>query len=313
MAFDPDNRTISETFKKASFDGIEFPVSKVRVRGGIRYHTHEFPDVPGGETQKLGRKLYTIEMIAWFHDLPGSDLAAEYPDLYPKRLNELQDRAELQMTRDLLIPNIGKIKAHFTDWDREFDFEKALSGEGTVFQFLEDQDKDILADRLSPIASLPQLTLLNDDLQAKARLLEFKSENAPGLFQKINNAITAVQAVQGVADAHVRLVEGKIRTVADLCSQADSGIEEMQNPDNHLILAALKDLWLSASQLSETLLSNAPERRTRLLKRTMSIGQVATMLYGDAERAVELMTLNPLEDPYVIPEGTLIAYVKDAA
>ena len=52
----------------ASFDGIQFPVRKVNVKGGIRHHNHEFPKAPGAALEKLGRRPYMISMSPVFYN-----------------------------------------------------------------------------------------------------------------------------------------------------------------------------------------------------------------------------------------------------
>lgn len=305
--------TPADRFQKARFGGITFMVSRVRVRGGLRNHVHEFPHVPGGEIEKLARRLYDIDMVAHFHDLPDSDYEAEYPDAYPGMLDRLMAMFEVGRTDELVIPNLGTIKAVCLDWDREFDPQRALDGEGCNFQFKEDQEEAFLK-KYSAKAISPQVVALrNDELQARAQLAAFKREAALSLFQKINDAVTAVQAVQGRADQYGRLIEGKIRAVEQLCAQADRDLEELQSPQNHLIHSALKDLWASSVDLAEDVLQTQAKLHDFTVTGLMSASQVSTAIYGTSERAIELLQINPIEDAFAIPAGTVLRYYADAA
>jgi hypothetical protein len=37
-----------------------------------------------------------------------------------------------------------------------------------------------------------------------------------------------------------------------------------------------------------------------------SVTQISTAIYGDASHAVELMQTNPIEDPFLVPAGTVV-------
>ncbi len=111
----------SEKFPKAEFDGLVFAYSEMTVKGGIRFAPHEFPHVPGAEIEKMGRKAYAIGVRAMFHDIPGSDLAREYPDAYPNGLRTMREKFEVQLSGDLVVPSLGKIRVVAHEWTQKFD------------------------------------------------------------------------------------------------------------------------------------------------------------------------------------------------
>lgn len=300
---------IFTTFQKASFNGITFPVSQITVKGGIRHHVHEFPHSAGGDPEKMGRKLYTVRFRAHFHALPGTDMEREYPNLYPAGLTQLRAWLDLETTADLVIPNVGTIKAFGTDWTQTADLADALTGETLELEFLEDQDKAALAEGKGS-SNPAKVTAANDDLQAKAALLDYKKTAKTGLFQAINDAVTAVDGALGLADASNRLVAGKLNAVADLCSRADAEIEAFQDPINHEVLEALKALWAAAADLAEDIPGVAATILTYRVPTVMSIGQVSTAIYGTSDRAVELLQLNPITDAFAIPVDTQVKYFE---
>lgn len=299
--------TIAETFQSASFAGLKFPCSRVRMRGGLRHHVHVFPHSPGGDPEKMARQLYTVEMTCFFHELPQTDFEEEYPTLYPTQLVLLQKLFEQGKTDNLVIPNVGTMKAFATDWDRDFDFAKAMSGESTVFTFLEDQEKATLFENDFEFGA----NTMGAKVHSIVALWGTPNRPPPSIFQTINDAVTAVLAVEGVADASSKLLEAKVRAVADLCSQADR-LTEMQDPLNHAALRALKDLWLTASKLADDILQKQDVIATWRVPKVMAVTQVASAIYGDAERAMEILQLNPIEDAFAIPAGTLVRYYQTA-
>jgi prophage DNA circulation protein len=297
--------TPAETFQKASFGGIAFPVLRVSVKGGIRHYEHEFPHSPGAEVEKMGRRLYSISMTAFFHDVPDSRLAEEYPDLYPDRLNSLRAMFEQEKTAPLVIPNLGTIQAVALEWNNTFDFGGALSGEAAEFSFIEDQDRDFVFENME--LGRGQLERKNFQLQG---LLGTTFPQPPSIFQAINDAVTAVLAVQGLADAFSKTLEAKLLQVASLCEQADR-IATLQVPENFAILEALKEVWRASTDLLEDLLGRQSPIVLWTVPALMTAAQISTAIFGSSEKGIDILQMNQIEDAYAIPAGTTIRYYRE--
>lgn len=279
---------------RASFQALEFPVVSVRVRGGIRDHLHEFPHLPAAANEKLGRKPYEIEMVADFQTT-----FAKWPGLWPKRLADLRDLFEAEASDWLMIPSIGKMWCYCRDWDQDMD-AKVLSGERATFKFIEDsQDQFAVQDLVKVnVQSLPS----NGE---RFKLLASALSPKPSIFDDVLDAVNSVMAVFDQANAYGGLVESKILALSALCNEADQRIE-LQDASNHQILDALRDLWSSAN----TLLTDTQQTGGKLVPfrvpTTMSVADVAVLVYKDASRAVEILNLNPIDDAFAIPAGTLL-------
>ncbi len=298
---------IFDTYPKASFDGIAFPYSKITIRGGARRHVHEFPHSPGGDPEKLGRKLYEIRFRIPAQELPGSTLDAVYKSLYPTKIFSLVTKWEQEITGDLVIPNMGTMRAYAVDWTRDADMAVSTSGEDLDVEFLEDQDKVLAATELaySPAA----MVAANEAFQGLV-----SEEYKPSIFQKINDAVGEVQGAIGLGDQYSRLAAAKIEQLADLCGQADRELEILQDPMNHPIMQALKDLHANALSLKDTVVSPfSPQIWTFVTPSPMSIGQVSTRIYGTSERAMDLLRMNDIADAFDIKAGTKIRYLTEAA
>ncbi len=302
---------VFDDFPAAAFGGIKIPISRISMRGGIRKHTHEFPHSPGGEQEKLGRKLYTVRMTAHFHDLPGTDFAARFPNCYPGSLLELRRMFEAQATDDLVIPSVGTIKAFALDWEQVADFGNATSGEEVSLEFEEDQEAAFLTGTMFEFGA-DALSSRAATLSAKAALADYFGQPKPSIFDQINDAVTAAQGVIDQGDAYARLAAGKLEYVASLCALADRDVQAVQHPKNFVLLDALKDVWASASALSRTLSGQTDQIATFTVPRKMAIGAVSTAIYDDASHAVDLLNLNPIEDAFAIPAGTSIRYLVAA-
>lgn len=300
--------TPAETFQKASFNGIAFPILRRSTKCGIRHFLHEFPHSPGAELEKMGRKPYVVSMAAYFHELPDTRLAEEYPDLYPDKLLSLQLLFEKETTGPLVIPGIGTIQACATDWSRTFDFSESLSGELVDLTFVEDQDRDAVFENVQfGPGSLKEKTHSLMSLVGG-----IYPHDPPSIFQTINDVVTSILAIQGVQDAMSKMLEAKLLQAIELCRQAER-LPAFQLPENWPALKALKDVWLSATDAVEDLLGRRSPIHTWTVTRVMSVSQASIEIYGTSEKSVDLMQLNPIEDAFAIPAGTPLRYYRDAA
>lgn len=299
---------VFEGFPAASFGGIKIPVTRISMRGGVRKHTHEFPHAPGGEQEKLGRKLYVIRITAQFHDLPGTEFAARFPNCYPGSLLELRRKFEAQETDDLVVPSVGTIRAFALDWEQVADFAQALSGEEVTLEFEEDQDSAFLLETMFEFGA-NALPARADKLSAQAALADYFGQPKPSIFDQINDAVAAAQGVIDQGDMYQRLAAAKFEYVASLCSTADRDVDALQHPKNFLLLEALKDVWSASADLAQTLSGQTDKIATFTVPREMSIGAVSTAIFGDSSHAVELLDLNPIDDAFAIPAGTTIRYL----
>lgn len=296
-----------DSLARASFAGAEYPVEAVRVKGGLRYHVHEYPHIAGGDLEKLGRRLYEIEMRATFHALANDTGSfGGYGPIWPSRLALLRSLFEAQTTATLVIPTIGRIQACCVEWDQEM-VSKVRSGESTSFRFIEDQEaafafKDLFGLRVDGLPALA--TVAQEQLQ-------LAGVPTP-LTDEIVNAVDAVLAIGDQSDLLQMEAAAKLELVESLCRAID-GRSELVDPRNWRALDALKDLWLAVQQLANNPSGARVEFGHYLVRRIMTISDVAIAIYGSTDRSVELLQLNPIEDAYYVPPGTSVRYVVPTA
>lgn len=298
-------QTAASAFAKASFNDVAFPISNISVRGAIRVAQHEFPHSPGAEVEKMGRKPYVIGFTCPFHYLPGSELDKQYPELYPTKLRTLREFFEKELTGNLVIPTIGTIPAVATTWTQTFNAQVS-SGEQVELEFIEDQDATKSFDDQTLDYGVTKMVEANDQLLAAAALAQ--SKQLISLTQAINDAVTAVQSVAGMADAMSAVVKGKIEAVKDLCAVADSTSDDLQHPANHGILEALKQVWLAAVKLADNITQTQKQLLIYTTPRLMAVNEIAMAKYGSSARSVEIMQLNNFVDALAIPPATAVVY-----
>jgi prophage DNA circulation protein len=282
-----------DKLQKAAFERIEFPAVSSNCRGGIRDHVHTYPHSPGGAPEKLGRKLYEVQIVGVFHDT-----FPKWPGLYPDKLNALVSYFEEQTTGDLVIPTVGTIKAYAVDWSRDMD-SRQRSGERLTVTFREDQSSSFLLDALV-FSALDSIDTALADVVLKAPAFP-----KPGLLDGIRDAANSVLAIKDQANLYGNLLESKILALENLVSEAD-GLIQVPDAENVALIEALRRLWDSADTLLQDLHAKGEKLITHQVGVTASVGQIAATLYGDASRGGEILALNPIDDAYAVPAGTIL-------
>lgn len=286
---------------RASFSGIEFPYESLRVHGGLRKHVHEYPHVPGGDAEKLGRKLYEFEFTALFH----TTFTGYGSNLWPKRLADLRKLFESELTAELTVPTIGKVQAFCDDWTQE-QSGKSVSGERATFKFIEDQESAFLVDSL--------ISIEVNSLDQKLKNFQYETSALapqPSIFDEITNAVNKVLAVVDQIDAYGAIIEAKLLAVAELCKEADARLDLLQDVTRVRILEALKELWASALSLHQNVQRKLGVVETFIVPPGVpTISDVSTRLFGAADQAMDLLLMNAIEDPFNIPPGTRINFYR---
>lgn len=293
------------------FGPTKFPVGAYKVRGGIRDHVHEYPHAPGGAPEKLGRKLYEVHASTLFisPEALTPDIRAKYPNLFPGDIQTLRAAFENQLTLPLTIPTIGTIDAYAYEWEEQ---KSANDHSGLVVDITwrEDQDRANLADVFTVDFGgiAPKLDTLN-----AVRAQVYAGRPEPSLWEQINAIALQVLAIKDSGDLYGSLVAAKISGFASLLRQADQQIVELNHPDNQDLTEALHDLWSSAVDLQNDIRQTRGTLREFTVPFQMAIGDVSTAIFGDSSHAVDIMQLNPIEDPLEIPAGMILRYFPIAA
>lgn len=299
---------MSDAFDKlprASFDFIKFPVTKIVVKGGLREHTHEYPHSPGGSPEKLGRKLYTCQLSALFHN---NLLAPWDENLWPGDLSDLFDRFEEGVTSTLTIPTLGDIKAFCTNWSKEMTF-KVRSGESAELEFLEDQSSAFLVEGLINVQAA------NIVLASKLMLTTAAELGFQDVFQAIADAISVVSKLADQAEMYDAVLMSKVEAVNHAFARANATLGLLNDPLNAVLLEAFLETWRLMAQLQADLARQAVTMIPFVVPggRSMTVNDVSRVVYGDTSRAVEIMQLNAIEDPFrILPGKKLRLYQPNA-
>jgi prophage DNA circulation protein len=291
----------SAIIRNCSFASIRFPVLSCKVKGAMRNHEHIYPHSPGAAVEKLGRELYKIEIVPCFD---AKLIPAAYQGLWPGGLSNLRAVFESGATNDLILPTIGKIRAMATSWEQDYTPARSLSGEAVAWSFIEDSENARLID--STFKQTSTLASANQNFKVEGLKLDPK----PSLWDQAAGAIDSVLSYKGQIQLYSSLIESKLQSAISMFAELSDQVSELSDPRNSSGLQALTELW------SQTMAFYKDQRETGMVfkfKRTnrdMDIGQVAVWLYGDSEKASDLLSLNAFADPYAIPSGTNVRYYE---
>ena len=297
--------TIWDTFPKATFGGIAFPVESSSIEGGLRDHVHEYPHTPGGAPEKMGRKLYTFRVNAIFDTRFDS-----YPGNYPQDLDTLLGNWEQQATQDLRLPQMAAaVPCYAFQWNRE-QSARVRSGERVAVSFREDQSSLFLfADIVNQ--GTGSIEFANNNTNATLASIQAQLAIPPAtqsLFSALNAAVGQVLAVQDQALLYDARFGAMVAQVQNICGQIEAAVGTMQTIAAYPLLDAVFQTWAAAQKLSQDLLSQGGTLQTWTNPVTQDVGRIAMMLYGDTSRAGDLLSLNPFPDSARVLAGTPVLY-----
>ena len=302
---------------RLAFDGITIPYQRIKVRGGVRDHVHEYPKVPGGLAEPQGRKLYEISITARIDE--GIARAGGY---YAGRnlitnANVLMGKFEREEVGPLYLPNIGEIRAKATTWERDLDV-KIRSGELFDLQFREDGDAAHL------IAATLQITSPTTIAQHLGAVEARSPVPQPDLLKSLVDAVNSVLAYRDQADMYQTVFAAKIEGLLALCREVDEELDRIVadhqaltdplnpiaplNPD---LRDSLANLW-AAIRSAGAQARFETEMGTFVTPRDMDCAAISIAIWGDTAHARDVLSLNALEDPYNVPAGTSIKFFRES-
>lgn len=289
---------VADQLQTFQFEDIKFAVSRYSVKGGLRDHVHEYRHTPGGQGEKLGRRLYTVECDAIF-----STETPSFPNAWPDDLSALRFLFESEVTRALIIPTLGTMQAYCIDWPTDVDFQRMRDGERAHFTFREDQQIAIAFE------DVVRITYATIDRNAKALIAELDDAGlSTDLFDSVLDAAQAVSSLKDQVELQGELLADKVDKLSAACAIADDTIDALNDPPHYQVLNALQNLWGSATKLNEDVLRTLNPVNVFVTTVEMTVTDVATAIYGDTQRAMELLMLNPIEDAFAIPAKSSLKF-----
>ena len=309
--------------KRLSFDGVDIPVTRIEVVGGLRDHVHEYPHADGGAPEKLGRKLYVIRVSAiWDEGI------AAYPQNYPDELARVREVCELGLTRDLVLPNLGTIKAYCRSWPQRWD-AAVRSGETAEYEFVEDpQITNAGVFSISDVPTGQAMFIQLDHFNQEAALSTTRYQNHlasltpgelpdlsqasaidPSLLSKIGSAFTDLIALRDQELLYGALIEAK---VAGVSRYADEIGHAITSPFDVALLHTLQDMVSAAVSFEANARNTIAPIKRYVVPRYMSATEISSAIFGDTSHASDILAMNPIADAFRISPGTEIEYIESS-
>lgn len=281
------------------FDRHKIPYQRITVRGVQREHIHEYPHVKGGAPEKQGRKLYEVQVSSKFDER----IASHGNRALLRTLNSLQELFDNGETKALYVPNLGEMKAYNVNWSRELNVQWR-SGEAVELTFREDPGNEFLklaAVKFAGGAVASEMVKL-DTLVPSPK---------PNALQQIQDAINSVLAIRDYGLMWAGFVEEKIEGIRLLFEELESTWDLIEDPENWPIHEQLLALLASVVNLGEEVFGLGGFE-TYTTPKVMTTDEASEAIYGDTEHAIDIMNWNSVGDPYHIPAGTDLKYIKEA-
>lgn len=300
MGYLPGSPSIWDTFPKATFMGIPFPIESSSIDGGMRDHVHEYPHTPGGAPEKLGRRLYTFKCLANFD----TNFEA-YPGLYPNDLGTLIAAFESGTTGDLRFPQMRTtVPCYALNWNRQMT-AKIRSGEKIDLTFREDASADFLfADLVSD--GTDAIEYAATSIPASITGLNLSTPTL-SLFDSLTTAVNFLLSFKDQAILYDARLGAAVAQVQNLCGQID-GQNDMQTVASYQAVENLHEVWAAAQKMSQDLLATGVPLLTYINPTTQGVNGIAIQLYGDTSRVGDLLSLNPFTNNAQVKAGTPVLY-----
>jgi hypothetical protein len=275
-------------------------VQTIGINSVLRDHVHEFPHTPGGQPEKMGRKVYEVTMTCPFYST-----FPKYPGLWPDSIVTLQEFFAEELTDTLVIPTFGHMTCYIRSMRRTARATN-LAGEDVEFTFVEDSAEDF-EKSLVFLPSSDGLSAEMDNLSAVAADDRLTNQELDTQLNTLQDGINSFLAISDSADVFLAGVESKILSVSQTCAAVDSALS-LNRPGEARIMDALQQVWGTVTTISNDLLGKKTDLRTYVTPARMSMPEVSAALYGDNTHAVELLNLNDVPDAFAIPANTSLRY-----
>lgn len=307
--------TWDDTLQPASFDGIEFPVSSRSVSGGRAWARRRYPNRPGQGSEDTGREPYRFELeIPLFHGVN----SGHYPTLF-EQLRAAFDDVETTGEAEYVDPLIGPVNAKVSEpwqWvesadqrdggilrvvleEVTFDDQLVTIGVGDPRATAESQAETL--DSALEDFGIAEADLEEDFVAAGAPLTEDELDRGDGTMW----ATQVTRFVEGLEDGFESAEEvadrvDTIRRRLDVMANR----EELQSPAGVHALHAAMRLGVALTDVGARAVIDAPPLVVHRVATRMSIYEVASLLYGTADRAEEILQRNPQQAPLFLAAGT---------
>ena len=289
-------------FKINQFD---IPVVSFSVASSLKRTIHEYRRVKGGKVEVHERGLYTFKMMATFHHTLAHD-----PPFWPDIIDAVHALYDDAKPVVLEWPSIGTVDVLIDSWVRSGE-ARVRSGEDVEFSCLETDFSRFLESK--PGSDASRIDTAVYELQQRVDAIAQTLRNP---FDAIFDIAASLENLRHneFIDRTASTLDAMARTI----EQVNATATAFEDPDNFEVLQAMHSLWdatIGARESAHKTVQEAPSKfvdettRRFVVPVSSSITDISKRIYGSTQWARELLAINFIEDPLVIPAGFSILYV----
>jgi len=276
----------TDQIQVVTWGGIEIDVISVDDDLSRRVVEYSYPYKDGAELEDLGREPRRTNVVAVFF---GSD--------YLERLVELITLIDQGKTQAFQHPVLGRWQAKCSRSTVKHSHER---------RDYADLDLELIEDGVN--TSIPQIESVGavqdemetriDDLQDATDNLIEDTDATQAFIDDAGTYVTDVEDQEG--DRSDRLEQLK-RFQKDAIAELDAIADNIKT---NAALQAIRSVMGSATRLKERIERLAPRLTEKELSIHTPLVSIAATLYGDPDRTDELLRINQIRNPLLVPPGT---------
>jgi hypothetical protein len=305
---------------RCRFDGWRVPVIDMDIRSSRRRTIHEYRGIDGGATEDLGRGIYTFQISTTFQADPRFS-----PPLWPDTMNALRGLYNAGRVGTLVVPHIGDVRCKIVDWSERFDGSVVSGFTGTI-SFEEDEANRFLPQGVQVTAAALESTVeafkaafdealpaVEEPANAPLELVPTAESRARGLFETIADVADQILAIKDQVELSGELIASRLDFFKRLMKQASETLPWLDDPENHEVLYALRDMQAAAIDAEERRGEELVRPQVFVVDREMTLMQASTRIFGTTDRGRDILGLNDIPNAMRIQPGHRLLYLPDAA
>lgn len=304
-----------------SLDGLEFPAISSKSECEIRHKLHEYPRVDGADTERQGRSLWR-----WTVQIPAHATFRAYPYLFPYTVTRLRKLHEEARTVPFVHPIDGTYQAWITKFEQNLEGNKR-SGVALTLTIQEELSIRPVTEQLRIGVSLDG-ALAGDIAAIKAKLAEFDADTYElDLFDKLFQKLDEFFSYRNGAQKDLLGYQARLERIIELVQKVDASAKTLLNPEAWPIVQGLGRLMDAVVRIGTSPVTSGQidaanaaggatgrvttglQFRYYTVPRNMTVGQLSSVLYGDATHVATLLSFNVVLDPTTVKAGIVIRYV----
>jgi prophage DNA circulation protein len=281
--------------ERASFRNVEFDCQVIDDEISRRLAEHKYPYRSGAEFEDMGREPRLTRVRAVFM---GPEYEAD--------LGVLLARVDEGKAGTFQHPIMGSWRARVRR--APVHHEHGMRDIAIV-------ELEVVEDGVN--TSLPDLfsvAVAQAECYSSAELLAAAMaayEDAAGLAGAIGDVIADVQAFADDVTSFVNKVADTVNQIRAKINAGLKFIKKVADVKNWPVARALRKVAHSVQKLGKAVQSLSPPALFKTIGATMSVTALAHSLYGDGSRSSQLLAMNKIRNPFLVPVGTrLKVYAK---